>query len=43
MRESNDISVKAPESYTEFSEIIYAALVYAYDNGLLDDVLYDAY
>ena len=43
MTESNDISVKAPESYTEFSDIIYAALVYAYDNGLLDDVLYDAY
>lgn len=46
MTEDNNISVKAPESYTELSDIIYAALVFAYENGLLDDIadgIYDVY
>lgn len=37
MTEDNDISVKAPESYTSMSDLIYAVLVYAYESGMLED------
>ncbi len=37
MTEDNDISIKAPKSYTSMSDLIYAVLVYTYESGLLDD------
>lgn len=39
LTEDKDIEVKVPSSYTSVSDLMYAALVYTYENGLLDDVL----
>lgn len=39
MTEDKSISIKAPESYTSFSELFYAALVFTYENGLLDEII----
>ena len=36
--EDNSIVVNAPKNYTALSDIMYAALVYAYENGLLGDL-----
>ena len=39
--EDKNISVSVPKSYTEFSDIVYAALVYSYESGLLGDAFED--
>lgn len=39
MTEDNNISVTVPESFTEISDIVYAALVYAYENDMIGDLL----
>lgn len=41
LTEDNNIVVDVPKNYTALSDILYAALVYTYENGLLDDVLDD--
>lgn len=41
LTEDNSIVVDVPKSYTALSDIIYAALVYTYENGLLDDAFGD--
>ena len=41
LTEDNSIVVDVPKNYTALSDIIYAALVYTYENGLLDDALGD--
>lgn len=38
MTEDNSIVVNAPKNYTALSDIMYAALVYVYENGLLGDL-----
>lgn len=38
LREDKDIEVKVPSSYTSVSDLMYAALVYAYESGLLGDL-----
>lgn len=41
MTEDTDIKVKAPKNYTSIEDLIYGALVYAYENGLIDkDMIY---
>ena len=39
MTEDNNISVTVPESFTEISDIVYVALVYAYENDMIGDLL----
>ena len=41
LTEDNSIVVDVPKNYTALSDIIYAALVYTYENGLLDDAFGD--
>ncbi len=41
LTEDNSIAVDVPKNYTALSDILYAALVYTYENGLLDDALGD--
>ena len=41
LTEDNSIVVDVPKNYTALSDIVYAALVYTYENGLLDDALGD--
>lgn len=43
LTEDSKVSVSVPSSYTQVSDILYAALVFAYENDLLDDMLYDVY
>ena len=38
--EDSKVSVSVPSSYTQFSDVLYAALVFAYENDMLDDLLY---
>lgn len=37
MTEDKEISVKVPKNYTSMSDLIYAALAYAYESDMLDD------
>lgn len=41
MTEDTDIKINAPKSYTSIEDLIYGVLVYAYENGLIDEDMID--